>query len=140
MCQSGDTTKPALVSATPCAHGRGDPPLTDLQPTKSVPVKAKRISTYSQAPSISALSAASKSTYKSNTSSEDSRVGDLKQIREGFARLDSQKLQKQRYTASQQKTDDLSKLALGAKLDRALDRRMDNQDAVMRTSVIKEKA
>lgn len=33
---------------------------------------------------------------------------------------------------NQEKTDNLSKLALGAKLDRALGRRMGGQDAVMR--------
>ena len=33
---------------------------------------------------------------------------------------------------SAQKTEDLSKLALGAKLERALGRRMGGQDAVMR--------
>jgi hypothetical protein len=33
---------------------------------------------------------------------------------------------------SQEKTENLSKLALGAKLERALGRRMGSQDAVMR--------
>lgn len=38
-----------------------------------------------------------------------------------------------------QKTDDMSKLALGAKLDRALARRMSGQDAVFRPKVLEEK-
>lgn len=42
------------------------------------------------------------------------------------------RLDKQRYVQSAEKTDDFSKLALGAKLQRALDRRMTGQDAVMR--------
>lgn len=105
--------------------------------SKTGHTKSQRVSTYSQAPSISGLS---EMTFRSDVSSYDPRVGDLKQIREGLARLDSYKLEKQRYTASQQKADDLNKLALGAKLDRALNRRMGNQDAIMRPRAIKEKA
>jgi len=40
---------------------------------------------------------------------------------------------------NQEKTDDMSKLALGAKLERALGRRMSGQDAVFRPKVMSEK-
>ncbi len=45
----------------------------------------------------------------------------------------------QRYKLTNEKTDDMSKLALGAKLDRALSRRMSSQDAVFRPKVLSEK-
>jgi len=64
---------------------------------------------------------------------------ELKEWTAGFERLDSQRLQQQRYTPSAEKTDTLGKLALGAKLDRALGRRMTGQDATMRPKVINEK-
>jgi hypothetical protein len=53
-------------------------------------------------------------------------------ITEGLDKLENKKLGAQRYVPSEQKTEVLSKLALGAKLERALERRMDGQDAVMR--------
>ena len=66
-------------------------------------------------------------------------------IEEGFEKLQDKKLEQQRFVPSQEKTENLSKLALGAKLDRALGRRMGSQDAVMRkkkssTKVISEKS
>lgn len=45
----------------------------------------------------------------------------------------------QRYMLTNEKTDDMSKLALGAKLDRALARRMSGQDAVFRPKAFNEK-
>ncbi len=45
---------------------------------------------------------------------------------------DSHKLGEQRYVPAPRKGEEMSKLALGAKLDRALGRRMESQDAVMR--------
>lgn len=38
-----------------------------------------------------------------------------------------------------EKTDDMNKLALGAKVERALGRRMTGQDAVMRKPMLNEK-
>ena len=46
--------------------------------------------------------------------------------------MENKALSSQRVTLSEEKTDAMSKLALGAKLERALDRRMTAQDAVMR--------
>jgi hypothetical protein len=41
---------------------------------------------------------------------------------------------------TEEKSDNLNKLALGAKVERALGRRMTGQDAVMRKPVLDEKA
>lgn len=47
-------------------------------------------------------------------------------------RLENKPLTKQRFIPSAEKADSLNKLALGAKVERALGRRMTGQDAVMR--------
>jgi len=47
-------------------------------------------------------------------------------------KLSDKKLESQRFVPTPKKEESLSKLALGAKLERALDRRMGSQDAVMR--------
>ncbi len=61
-------------------------------------------------------------------------VGDrhLTQTFESLERLENKHLQQQRFVPSQKKSDDLSKLSLGAKVERALGRRMSDQDAVFR--------
>ena len=58
-------------------------------------------------------------------------MAEIKQFTQGLDRLENKHLAQQRFVPSAQKSDDLSKLALGAKLDRALGRRMTSQDAVM---------
>jgi len=83
-----------------------------------------RYSTYSTAPSVA-------NTVKTSFTS-DSAHQEIKDIEEGLEKLDNKKLQSQRYVLTQERSEDLSKLALGAKLDRALGRRMGGQDAVMR--------
>jgi hypothetical protein len=62
----------------------------------------------------------------------DQRIRDIKEWSQGLQRLESTRLQQQRYTPSDEKTEYLSMLALGAKLERALDRRYSSQDAVLR--------
>ena len=62
----------------------------------------------------------------------DPRIQDMKDLHQGLARLDSTRLQQQRYSPSAEKSENLSKLALGAKVERALGRRMTGQDAVLR--------
>ena len=57
----------------------------------------------------------------------------------GLERLNNKRLQQQRYQPSREKSDNLSKLALGAKVERALGRRMTSQDAVLRPKVVSEK-
>ena len=59
-------------------------------------------------------------------------MNEIKDLTEGLERLENKPLTQQRFVPSEAKTDDLSKLALGAKVERALGRRMTGQDAVMR--------
>lgn len=62
----------------------------------------------------------------------DSAHAEIRNIESGLARMENKALTKQRVLLSEEKTANLNKLALGAKLDRALDRRMTSQDAEMR--------
>jgi hypothetical protein len=59
-------------------------------------------------------------------------MAEIKELAQGLDRLKDKRLEQQRFVASAQKTDDLSKLALGGKIERALGRRFTKQDAVMR--------
>lgn len=52
--------------------------------------------------------------------------------------MENKALQQQRVVLNEEKTAVFQKLALGAKLDRALERRMTSQDAVMREPRAKE--
>lgn len=62
----------------------------------------------------------------------DSAQAEIHDIFSGLDRMKNEALSSQRVTLTDEKTDKFSKLALGAKLERALDRRMSGQDAVMR--------
>lgn len=85
---------------------------SDAQPRTSV-----RYSTYSNAASVQ---------------TNDSAHAEIRDIATGLDRMENKALSSQRVMLSEEKTDNLRKLALGAKLDRALGRRMTGQDAVMR--------
>ncbi|KAK8148902.1 hypothetical protein G3M48_008792 [Beauveria asiatica] len=80
-----------------------------------------RYSTYSVAPSVTP-------TFATN----DSAQAEFRDIATGLDRMENKALTMQRVALDDEKTDNLRKLALGAKLERALDRRMSSQDAVMR--------
>ena len=54
----------------------------------------------------------------------------LEKLADGFGRLEVPSLNKQRFIASQSKVDDMASLAIGAKLEKALDRRLSKQDAL----------
>ncbi|TID20991.1 putative endopolygalacturonase C [Venturia nashicola] len=103
-----------------------------------------RFSTYSMAPTLtpsiapSHLSCASDHTTASLTPSEKASplAQDIRTLTSGLARLDQPKLQNQRYTVSEEKKDQISKIALGAKLERALGRRMTGQDASFSTKKV----
>lgn len=62
-------------------------------------------------------------------------MAEIKEYRDGIERLENKPLTQQRFVPSAEKTDNLNKLALGAKVERALGRRMTGQDAVMRKPV-----
>jgi hypothetical protein len=96
---------------------------------------SKRFSTISGSPSV----AASDRTTGSLPSG-DPRIADISHLHDGFERLENKPLTKQRFVATEEKTDNLNKLALGAKVERALGRRMTGQDAVMRKPLSEKSA
>ncbi|KAF2007444.1 hypothetical protein P154DRAFT_541581 [Amniculicola lignicola CBS 123094] len=97
-----------------------------------------RLSTYSATPTLAPSIAPSHISAASSTGG-DPKAQEIKSWNAGFERLDDKRLQSQRYMLTSEKTDDMSKLALGAKLDRALARRMTGQDAVFRPKGLNEK-
>jgi hypothetical protein len=98
--------------------------LTMATPQLSSKRASTRFSTYSQAPSVA-------NTVKTSLTSESAQQ-EIKDIEDGLDKLNDKKLSNQRFVLSTERSDNLNKLALGAKLERALDRRMGGQDAVMR--------
>lgn len=83
-----------------------------------------RSSTYSYTPS----------TTNSVSSADELRFAE---IESQLKRLEDSRMQKQRFVPSEKKSELISKLALGAKLDRALRRRMSGQDALPKRATIK---
>jgi hypothetical protein len=105
-------------------------PLTMSSSTQLASKRAStRFSTYSMAPSVA-------NTVMTSLSSASAHQ-EIKDIEEGLEKLENKKLATQRYVPTQEKSENLSKLALGAKLERALGRRMGGQDAVMRKRAVK---
>ncbi|EAS33698.3 uncharacterized protein CIMG_04722 [Coccidioides immitis RS] len=110
-----------------------------------LPRMARRQSLESQrpimAPSLSSqrnsqrFSTISDRTISSSMTSE-SRLNEIRELGEGLDRLENKRLNQQRFVPSAEKSENLSKLALGAKVERALRRRMTSQDAVMRKPII----
>ncbi|KAJ6128281.1 hypothetical protein N7471_009498 [Penicillium samsonianum] len=88
---------------------------------------SKRFSTVSGSPSLAASDRTN-----GTLPSGDPRIADIFQLHDGFERLESKPLNKQRFVPTEEKSNNLNKLALGAKVERALGRRMTGQDAVMR--------
>ena len=72
----------------------------------------------------------SASTSTTTLSSTDPKTQDLKTWSGTLERMQDERLEKQRYIMTDVKTAEVSKLALGAKVERALSRRMTGQDAV----------
>ncbi|KAI4911995.1 hypothetical protein J4E90_006813 [Alternaria incomplexa] len=108
------------------------PMLANSNEKKSAANRAStRMSTYSATPTLTPSIAPSHLSQASSTAG-DPKSHDIKTWNAGFDRLEDKRLVQQRYALNERKTDDMSKLALGAKLDRALARRMSGQDAVFR--------
>jgi hypothetical protein len=131
----GPFGKRSCATGPPFIH----PEITDL-PRSPAPFQnrnSKRFSTISGSPSL----AASESTNASLPSG-DPRLADIRSFSDGLQRLENKPLTKQRFVPTDEKSDNLNKLALGAKVERALGRRMSGQDAVMRQpkTVLNEKA
>jgi hypothetical protein len=97
-----------------------------------------RMSTYSATPTLTP-SIAPSHLSEASASTADPKSQDIKTWNAGFDRLEDKRLVQQRYIPSDNKTADMSKLALGAKVQRALDRRMSSQDAVFTNKSFNEK-
>jgi len=65
---------------------------------------------------------------------------EIKQLSQGLERLENKPLAGQRFVPSEQKKDDMSKVSLGAKVERALGRRMTNQDYVRKAPLSEKQA
>lgn len=135
MGASLESSRPIMapsVSSPPLSHHNPSSPRfavvasadTISSPQLSSKRASTRFSTYSMAPSVA-------NTVKTSLSSASAQQ-EIKDIEEGLEKLENKKLATQRYVPSTEKSENLSKLALGAKLERALGRRMGGQDAVMR--------
>ena len=79
-----------------------------------------RYSTYSASPSFNSIS----------TISTETGMQEIKNLSQGLERLENKPLAEQRFVPSEQKKDVMSKVSLGAKVERALSRRMTNQDFI----------
>lgn len=65
-------------------------------------------------------------------STTDPKTADLRSFAHVLDRMNDERVDRQRFVMSSNKTEEVSKIALGAKVDRALSRRMVGQDAVFR--------
>ncbi|OJD11791.1 hypothetical protein AJ78_07503 [Emergomyces pasteurianus Ep9510] len=102
----------------------------------SNPARRKQVSSQRNSQRFSTISGSGSLAYSDHTVSSsmtgDSRLAEIKELGAGLERLENKPLSQQRFVPTPEKTDDLNKLALGAKVERALGRRMSSQDAVMR--------
>ncbi|CZT16801.1 uncharacterized protein RCC_02635 [Ramularia collo-cygni] len=62
----------------------------------------------------------------------DPKTADLRSFATVLDRMNDERVDRQRFVMSSNKIEEVSKIALGAKVDRALSRRMVGQDAVFR--------
>jgi hypothetical protein len=111
---------------------------------------SKRYSTFSASPSFATVdileSSCSDTKHPAGSLNVTAASGmaEIKQITRDLEKLENKQLAQQRYVPTQKKTDELSTLNLGAKLERSLGRRMQGQDAVFtnkskRFSILGEK-
>ena len=106
-------------------------PVDSARNTMIVPLKD---STYgvSTAPIYDSEKRSTVNRAPSSTSSStlDSRSADIKSWAAAIDRMSDSRLDRQRFIVSGRKDDEISLNALGAKLERALGRRMSGQDAI----------
>jgi hypothetical protein len=102
------------------------------------PRSSTRLSTFSITPTLapsiapSHLSTTSTASLGEKGGSAGLMAHDMSALHATLARLEEPRLASQRYVPSDDKRDEIGALALGAKLEKALARRMSGQDAVMR--------
>lgn len=65
-------------------------------------------------------------------SSTDPKTAEIRGFANVLDKMNDARLDKQRFVMSSNKTEEVSKIALGAKVERALSRRMSGQDAIFR--------
>lgn len=75
------------------------------------------------------------SSYTATTTASSTIASTFTDIDDGLRRMEDERLTQQRFVPTDAKTETLSKLALGAKLERALRWRMEGQDYVPRPRV-----
>lgn len=96
---------------------------------------SKRYSTFSASPSFATVDVLEASCNDPKHPAGNlnvtaaSGMAEIKQITKDLEKLENKQLSQQRYVPTQKKTDELSQLNLGAKLERSLGRRMAGQDA-----------
>jgi hypothetical protein len=90
-----------------------------ITPTLAPSIAPSRLSTHSDH-----LMTSEKTSEKASPLAQD-----MSAVHATLARLEEPRLVNQRYVVSEGKKEEISKLALGAKLERALGRRMSSQDA-----------
>ncbi|OAA75893.1 hypothetical protein LEL_05577 [Akanthomyces lecanii RCEF 1005] len=112
---------PTVLDLPPSTAFTHIPPLAANMMVSTKARTSVRYSTYSVAPSVTP-------TFATNESAQ----AEFRDIAFGLDRMENKALSSQRVVLDEEKTDNMRKLALGAKLERALDRRMSSQDAVMR--------
>lgn len=88
-----------------------------------------RFSTYSASPSFNSVS----------TASTETGMQEIKNLSQGLERLENKPLAEQRFVPTEQKKDTMSKVSLGAKVERALSRRMTNQDYIKKDPLSEKK-
>lgn len=95
----------------------------------AVDAKAEAYHSPSNAYDTDKIAVSEPRTSMSTVGSADPRTQDIKSWKAGFQRMSDERLEKQRYQLSDKKNDEITTTALGAKVERALGRRMVGQDA-----------
>ncbi|OAL68791.1 hypothetical protein A7D00_7281 [Trichophyton violaceum] len=106
-----------------------------MAPSLASQRNSKRYSTISNQTTSSTMTGDSRMAEIKELSAGLARL-EIKELSAGLARLENKRLSQQRFVPTPEKSESLSKLALGAKVERALGRRMSSQDAVMRKPVV----
>jgi hypothetical protein len=129
--QQHQTQQPAARFSTYSGAPSLQPSLapTDNTTSRSTPRYHKKSSSSSSSNNNTTMYSQQTSNGSSSTLAQDPKTADIKSWSAGFERMQDARLEKQRYVMSGNKSEEVSKLALGAKLERALGRRMTGQDA-----------
>lgn len=135
--QNQDSIRYSTYSGAPSLHPSIAP---TMESNRSNTLNASR-NTIGSPAEIKEKSSATIARSPSTASSlMDPRSVELKEWAATFERMADKRLEEQRFVPSGQKSDEISTNALGAKLERALGRRMSAQDADFKSTEMNEKA